>query len=112
MIRKLKLREIRAVGPDRYEVTFEEEDGSERRVACRVFEHRGVTSVRPVPDVFMTGGSLSASFPPDGDPTAKPDPKLGDRIDLGGGKFVPPASPPGQTFLTARTARLIRDLWK
>jgi hypothetical protein len=64
------------------------------------------------PDVFMTGGSLSASFPPDGDPTAKPDPKLGDRIDLGGGKFVPPASPPGQTFLTARTARLIRDLWK
>jgi len=55
MIRKLKLREIRAVGPDRYEVTFDAEDGSERRVACRVFEHRGVTSVRPVPDVFMTG---------------------------------------------------------
>ena len=48
------------------------------------------------PDVFMSFGQLSARFPPDGNP--------GDRIDLGGGKFVPPI------FITARTARLIQDV--
>ena len=51
----LSLREIHAVGPDRYEVTFVSEDGTERRVAFRVAEHRGVPTVRPEPDVFMTG---------------------------------------------------------
>ena len=51
----LRLREIRALGGSRYEVTFEADDGTTRLVECRVFEHRGVTSVRPEPDVFMTG---------------------------------------------------------
>lgn len=51
----LKLREIRASGPDRYTVTFDAEGGAVRTVECRVSEHRGVLSVRPEPDVFMTG---------------------------------------------------------
>ncbi len=51
----LRLREIRPVGPDRYAVTFDAEDGGTRAVECRVFEHRGVMSIRPEPDVFMTG---------------------------------------------------------
>jgi hypothetical protein len=46
------------------------------------------------PDLFMTGGSLSASFPPDKDV-----------IDLGRKKTAPPI------FITTRTARLIRDNW-
>jgi hypothetical protein len=49
------------------------------------------------PDVFTTLSSLSASFPPDGNP--------GDRLDLGRRKFVPPI------FITARTASLIRSNW-
>ena len=51
----LRLREIRPLGGSRYAVTFDAEDGTTRQVECRVFEHRGVTSVRPEPDVFMTG---------------------------------------------------------
>lgn len=51
----LRLREVRALGPDRYEVTFDAEDGTEKRVAFRVSESKGVTTARPEPDVFMTG---------------------------------------------------------
>jgi hypothetical protein len=50
------------------------------------------------PDVFTTGGSLSARFPPDGVP--------GDRIQLSNSIFVPPI------FLTARTVGLIQSNWK
>lgn len=49
------------------------------------------------PDLFRTGESLDANFPPDGNP--------GDRLDLGHGKFAPPF------FLTARTAGLVRKNW-
>jgi hypothetical protein len=49
------------------------------------------------PDLFMTGGSLSAQFPPDGVP--------GDRIQLSRSTFVPPL------FISPRTARLIQANW-
>lgn len=49
------------------------------------------------PDVFMTGGSLSAQFPPNGVP--------GDRIQLGRTTFVPPI------FISARTGGLIKSNW-
>ena len=45
----LRLREIRALGDDRYEVTFE--DG--QRVVCRVFKHKGVFGIRMDPDLVM-----------------------------------------------------------
>jgi hypothetical protein len=63
--------------------------------ACGLDESDPGHGPNGTPDVFMTGGSLSASFPP-----AK------DTIDLGGGKFVPPI------FLSARTAGLIQNNWK
>lgn len=49
------------------------------------------------PDLFMTGGSLSAQFPPNGVP--------GDRIQLSSKIFVPPI------FISARTAGLIQSNW-
>jgi hypothetical protein len=50
------------------------------------------------PDVFTTGGGLSAQFPPNGVP--------GDRIQFSSKVFVPPI------FLTARTVGLIQSNWK
>jgi hypothetical protein len=51
----LRLQQIRALGPDQYELTFQGEDGSSELVVCRVFQHRGITGVRYDPDVFVTG---------------------------------------------------------
>ena len=51
----LKLRDITALGPGTYALTFDAEDGTTERVECRVFEHNGVVAVRPEPDIFMAG---------------------------------------------------------
>lgn len=50
----LQMREIRAVGDDRYEVTFDKEDGTVERVICRVFTHKGIQAIRMEPDIVMT----------------------------------------------------------
>ena len=50
----LRLHEIKALGDDRYEVTFEGEGGAPERVVCRVFKHKGVSGIRMEPDIVMT----------------------------------------------------------
>ena len=50
----LRLHEIRALGEDRYEVTFDGEGGATERVVCRVFKHKGVSGIRMEPDLVMT----------------------------------------------------------
>ena len=50
----LRVHEIRALGDDRYEVTFEGEGGATERVVCRVFKHKGVAGIRMEPDIVMT----------------------------------------------------------
>jgi hypothetical protein len=51
----LRLRSIETLDDDRYELTFDAEDGSTETVVCQVFDHKGITGVQPEPDVFMTG---------------------------------------------------------
>jgi hypothetical protein len=51
----LRLTHITALGPDRYELTLETQDGHSERVTCRVFDHHGTTGVRYEPDPFVTG---------------------------------------------------------
>jgi len=48
-------RRSRLLHAPRYEVTFVSGDGTERRVAFRVAEHRGVPAVRPWAGRFVTG---------------------------------------------------------
>ena len=50
----LRVHEIRALGNDRYEVTFEGEGGATARVVCRVFQQKGVSGIRMEPDLVMT----------------------------------------------------------
>ena len=51
----LILREIKALGQDRYEVAFDDGSGAMERVVCRVFQHNGVQGLRMEPDLVMAG---------------------------------------------------------
>lgn len=50
----LKLREIKALGEDKYAVTLEDEKGATEQIMCHVGQHKGVTGVRIEPDILMT----------------------------------------------------------
>jgi len=49
----LRLRDIRALGDDRYEVSFSDERGATELVVCRVFRHKGVFGIDMEPDLVM-----------------------------------------------------------
>ena len=50
----LRLRQIRALGENRYEVTFDEDGRTAERIVCRVFARKGVSGIRMEPDIVMT----------------------------------------------------------
>lgn len=50
----LSLREIKALGNDKYEVMFCDSDGATEKVICTVFQHKGVTAVKMEPDLVMS----------------------------------------------------------
>lgn len=49
----LRLRDIQALGDDRYDVTFADEQGATERAVCRVFRHKGVFGIDMEPDLIM-----------------------------------------------------------
>ena len=52
----LRLSGIRALGEDRYEVTFDGDGGVKERFLCRVVTHKGITAmaVEDERDLFMS----------------------------------------------------------
>jgi hypothetical protein len=54
----LKLRDIRALGEDRYEVTFEDEAGGAEPVVCQVVTHDGVQGIQMNSELVKIGGPL------------------------------------------------------
>lgn len=50
----LSLREIKALGNDKYEVTLADPAGATEHVVCTIFQHKGVTGIKMEPDLVMS----------------------------------------------------------
>ena len=50
----LRLREIRTLDDDNYEVVLAEEGGATERVICHVFEHNGFLRLRTNPSILLS----------------------------------------------------------